>query len=107
MSQTNTLKKSDLIDAIHSHESLEGQKVSKKMIDAVLNEIFAAIKAEVAENNTCIVNSFGTFSVRERAARKGKVPGKDTVMEIPASRTVGLKVSKILKDKLKAKFEGA
>jgi nucleoid DNA-binding protein len=99
-----TLKKSELIDAVKAE--LQDQKITKKKIDEIISAIFDAIKAEVqeSEDHKCNVNSFGTFTQRERKARQGRHPQhKDQVIEIPASKTVGLKVSKALKDKLKVK----
>jgi nucleoid DNA-binding protein len=82
------------------------KRSQKKKIDEIISAIFDAIKAEVqeSEDHKCNVNSFGTFTQRERKARQGRHPQhKDQVIEIPASKTVGLKVSKALKDKLKVK----
>ena len=43
---------------------------------------------------------FGTFEVRERAAREGKNPKTGEVIQIAASKSVGFKTSKNLKEKL-------
>jgi len=104
MSELNTLKKSELINAVYNHENLQENKLTKKAIDQVINEIFAAIKEEVIEQKKCNINSFGTFTMRLRQAREGRQP-QDTskTIHIPASHTVGLKVSQGLKASLKAK----
>ncbi|WP_197469982.1 HU family DNA-binding protein, partial [Oleiphilus sp. HI0117] len=41
---------------------------------------------------------FGTFSVRERSARTGKNPQTGATIQIAASKSVGFKPGKSLKD---------
>ena len=41
---------------------------------------------------------FGTFEVKERAARTGKNPQTGAVVEIPASKAPAFKAGKALKD---------
>ena len=43
---------------------------------------------------------FGTFSVRKRAARKGRNPQTGEAIRIKASRTVAFKAGKNLKEKI-------
>jgi nucleoid DNA-binding protein len=104
MSESSTLKKSELIDQIAQRLEAGQVTMSKKMIDTIVGEIFAAVKAEVIETGKCNVNSFGTFTVRTRNARTGRDPKSGVEIPIPASNTVGLKVSKKLKDDLKNKL---
>jgi nucleoid DNA-binding protein len=102
MSESSTLKKSELIEAVQA--KLGDHKITKKKIDEIIGAIFDAIKDEVQENEKCNINSFGTFTMRSRKAREGRDPKiKGKVIHIAASQTVGLKVSKTLKDALKAK----
>ena len=48
------------------------------------------------------ITDFGTFEIRERAARTGRNPQTGETIEIPASKTVGFKVAKKLKEAVKA-----
>ena len=48
------------------------------------------------------ITDFGTFEVRERAARTGRNPQTGETIEIPASKTVGFKASKKLKEAVNA-----
>lgn len=41
---------------------------------------------------------FGSFEVKERAARTGKNPATSATIEIPASKTPAFKAGKALKD---------
>ena len=44
---------------------------------------------------------FGTFSVKERAARTGRNPQTGAEIKIPASKVPGFKAGKALKDSVK------
>ena len=43
-----------------------------------------------------MVCSFGTFEPRERAARKGRNPQTQEIMDLPASKTPAFSASKVL-----------
>ena len=43
---------------------------------------------------------FGTFSVKDRAARKGRNPQTGAEIQIRASKVPGFKAGKVLKDSL-------
>ena len=58
-----------------------------------------AIKTGLKEGGVRIPN-FGTFSVRERAARTGRNPQTGEEIHIAASKSVGFKVAKNIKDAL-------
>ena len=99
---TNNLTKRELINQVASKLSENDVKLNKKQIDVVVGQIFEAIKSEISENNKCNINSFGTFEIRNRQERKGRSPQTGKEITIPASKSVGLKVSKTLKDSLNA-----
>lgn len=107
MSESSTLKKSELIDQIAQRLESDGVTLSKKNIDLITGQIFAAIKSEVIANQKCNINSFGTFEIRHRNARTGRDPKTKEEIQIPASNTVGLKISKKLKDDLKTKLDSS
>lgn len=67
-----------------------------KAIDGVFDVITEAL--EKGDNVT--VQSFGTFEVRNRAARKGINPQTRQQMDISASRTPAFKVSYKLKERI-------
>ena len=50
-----------------------------------------------------MVNGFGTFETKERAARVGHKPRTGETVEIPAATVPVFKPSQALKDKLKRK----
>lgn len=62
--------------------------VKKEALDAVLNAIVEAVKA-----GECVtIPGFGSFTVVERAARKGINPLTKEVIDIPAKKSVKFKV---------------
>jgi len=87
------MRKPDLAAAI-----AEKAELSKDKANDVLNAVLDEITGAVAKGDSVSLIGFGTFSVRERSARMGKNPQTCEPMEIPASKTVGFKVGKKLKD---------
>ena len=87
------MRKPDLAAAI-----AEKAELSKDKANDVLNAVLDEITGAVAKGDSVSLIGFGTFSVRERSARMGKNPQTGEAMEIPASKTVGFKVGKKLKD---------
>lgn len=99
---TNNLIKRELINQVAAKLSENDVKLNKKQIDAVIGQIFEAIKSEITDNSKCNVNSFGTFELRDRKERKGRSPKDGKEITIPASKSVALKVSATLKKSLNA-----
>ncbi len=58
------------------------------------------VKEELVKGEKVAINGFGTFSVRERAARTGRNPQTGETMEIAASKSVGFKASAPFKKEL-------
>ncbi|MEE3216500.1 MAG: HU family DNA-binding protein, partial [Pseudomonadota bacterium] len=56
------------------------------------------ITGSVSSGQDVSLIGFGTFTVRERAARTGKNPQTGQPLKIPASKTVAFKPGKGLKD---------
>ena len=48
--------------------------LTKKDADKVLNAVFESIKSALVEGDKVQIIGFGTFEIRERAARKGRNP---------------------------------
>ena len=97
----STMTKRDLINAVAEKAAAAGVTLTKTQITQIVSELFEAIKGEISANQKYQQPRFGTFEVRERKARTGRNPSNtDQVIQIPASKSVGLKVSKLLKDSL-------
>lgn len=87
------MRKPDLAAAI-----AESADISKDKAGTVLNAILDEITNALSREDTVSLIGFGTFSCRQRSARKGKNPQTGQEMDIPASTTVGFKPGKALKD---------
>ncbi|RKR07221.1 DNA-binding protein HU-alpha [Kushneria sinocarnis] len=74
--------------------------ISKDKAGQVLNAILDEISSSVARGEDVTLIGFGSFTVRERAARTGKNPQTGSSLQIPASRTVAFKPGKALKDSI-------
>ena len=65
-----------------------------KALDAALGAITEALVA----GDTVSLVGFGTFDVRDRAARTGRNPRTGEPIDIPASKSPGFKAGKALKE---------
>ena len=68
--------------------------MSEATVTAVLETIISALE----DNEKVQLVGFGSFEVKERAARIGRNPKTKEAIEIPASKAPVFKPSKALKD---------
>lgn len=87
------MNKSQLVDAIASKGELTKADAAKAL-DAMVDVIGEALKA----GDTVNLIGFGSFHVKERAARKGHNPKTKEPIDIPASKVPSFKAGKGLKD---------
>ncbi|KZZ57791.1 DNA-binding protein HU [Oleiphilus sp. HI0125] len=87
------MKKPELAAAIAEKTGLTKDKAGE-VINALTDEITNAM----TRNDPVSLIGFGTFSQRERSARTGKNPQTGKTIQIPASKSVGFKPGKALKD---------
>ncbi len=90
------MTKVELIAAI-----AEKTELSKKDAEKALNAVIEAITDGLKNDGKVQMVGFGTFEVRERAAREGKNPATGETIQIPASRVPTFKAGKGLKDNVK------
>ncbi|MCJ7989392.1 HU family DNA-binding protein [Priestia sp. OVS21] len=90
------MKKAELIDAVATKSELTKQD-TKKAVDA----LFETISNTLANEEKIQLIGFGTFEVRERAARTGRNPQTGEEMTILASKVPAFKPGKELKEALK------
>lgn len=88
--------KAELIERVASKTNL-----TKKDVTATVEALFQTIEEVLAEGDKVQVIGFGTFEVRERAARKGRNPQTGEEIQIQATRVPGFKAGKSLKDAVK------
>jgi len=87
------MNKSELIEAIAIQTGS-----TKANAGHALDAALAAITASLASGEDVALVGFGTFSVKERAARKGRNPKTGEAIDIAASKVPDFKVGKSLKD---------
>jgi DNA-binding protein HU-beta len=87
------MTKSDLVAALAASEGLT-KVAATKIVDAVFSTITGALLADGEVH----LAGFGTFAVKERAARKGHNPQTGAPVDIAAKRVVSFKAAKKLKD---------
>lgn len=76
-------------------------ELTKKDVAATVDAIFNSIQENLAKGEKVQLIGFGTFEVRDRAARKGRNPQTGKEIEIPASKVPAFKPGKALKDAVK------
>lgn len=90
--------KADLAAAVHN-----ALQVTKRDAAVVVDTVFEAMIEELVQGRELKIGGFGTFSLRQRAARKGRNPKTGAPVEIPASTTVVYRPSMLVKEKMQAK----
>ncbi len=80
------MNKAELVNAVSEKSGL-GKAESMKAVDAFIDTISEALKA----GDKVTLLGFGTFSVAEKAARKGFNPRTKEKIEIPAHKVAKFK----------------
>jgi DNA-binding protein HU-beta len=75
-----------------------GAELTKKDAEKAVNAVFTAITETLSAGDKLQIVGFGTFEVRERAARKGRNPQTGAEIEIAASKAPAFKAGKALKE---------
>lgn len=87
------MNKSELIDAI-----AEGADISKAAASRALDSAIDAVSKALKGGDQVTIVGFGTFQVRERAARTGRNPRTGEEIKIAAAKVPAFKPGKALKD---------
>lgn len=89
------MNKQQLIEWIHNDGTVgETKAAAERALHVVLNGIEHGLK----HDKSVTLVGFGSFSVRQRKARMGRNPKTGEPLKIKASKTVGFKAGKALKD---------
>ncbi|HTQ80032.1 MAG TPA: HU family DNA-binding protein [Thermoanaerobaculia bacterium] len=91
--------KADFVNSIV--ESVEG--LTKRQATAAFEAVFEAITQALKGGEAAKVPGFGSFSISERAARKGRNPATGASINIKASKSVRFKAGKELKESVNKK----
>lgn len=76
----------------------EKAELSKKDAEKAVAAVLAAVEEAVAAGDKVQLVGFGTFEVRERAARTGRNPQTGAEIKIAASKQPVFKAGKAFKD---------
>ncbi len=87
------MNKSELIEAI-----AESADINKAEAGRALDATISAITGALKDGDQVALVGFGTFAVKDRAARTGRNPQTGAPIEIAAAKIPGFKAGKALKD---------
>ena len=90
------MNRSQLIDTIAGKADL-----TKKEADAFLNAYVEAVTDAVKTGDKVSLVGFGTFELRERAAREGRNLQTGATIQIPATKYPAFKAGKSFKEAVK------
>ena len=76
----------------------EESKLTKKAAETALDAFVTSVEDALKNGEKVQLVGFGTFEVRERAARKGRNPQTKAEIKIPASKAPVFKAGKALKE---------
>ena len=89
------MNKAELID-----EMAASADISKASATRALDAMLDAVTDSLKQSEQVVLVGFGTFSVKERAARTGRNPQTGAPIEISAAKVPAFKPGKALKDSL-------
>lgn len=87
------MNKTDLVNHIATTAG-----INKTQATAALQAFETAVVDTLANGGTVALIGFGTFAVKERAARAGRNPQTGETIQIAASKVPSFKAGKALKD---------
>ena len=91
------MNKTDLIEIVAKEANLK-----KKDAESAVNAVFVAITKALEDGDKVQLIGFGTFEVKDRAAKAGRNPATGEAIEIPASKQIKFSAGKPFKDKVNA-----
>jgi len=92
------MNRAELIESI-----AEKAELTKAVAERALGAFLDSIAISLQKDEPVVLVNFGTFVVRQRAARKGRNPQTGEEIKIKASKVVAFKAGKALKDAVKEK----
>ena len=92
------MNKTELVTNVAAKAGLK-----KKDAESAVNAFMEVVQQAMVEGDKVQLIGFGTFEVRERAARTGRNPSTEEIINIPASKSPVFKAGKALKDAVNPK----
>ena len=91
-----TLTKADLVDQVHAFNS----KMTKAKASEAVETFLRIIKSSLESSEDVLPSGFGKFSVKEKAARKGRNPKTGESVYVTPKKVPFFKCGKELKDRV-------
>lgn len=88
------MKKAELIAAIAEKSG----GITKKSAEAALDAVMGTIAEALEKGDKVAIPGFGTFEVRDRAAKKSINPATKEPINVPAKKVPAFKAAKALKE---------
>lgn len=90
------MTKADMIDVVAKKTGMTKTDTAR-----ALDAFFGAVSSSLSKGEKVTLTGFGTFEVRQRAARMGRNPQTGAPLHIPATKTPAFKSGKGLKAAVK------
>ncbi len=87
------LNRAELVTAIAGKSGLQ-----KKDADRAVGAMFEVIEEALAQGDKVVISGFGSFEVRDRAARTGRNPQTGQEIQIAATKVPVFKAGKTLRE---------
>ena len=78
--------------------------ITKAAAGRALDSMISSVTGSLKNGDSVVLVGFGTFSVRDRAARIGRNPQTGEEIQIKAARVPAFKAGKALKDAVNNRF---
>ncbi len=91
------MNKTELIEIVAKEANLK-----KKDADAAVSAVLCAFEKALVDGDKIQLIGFGTFEVKNRAAKTGRNPSTGEAIAIAASKQIKFSAGKTLKDKVNA-----
>ena len=90
------MNRTELVDLIADKAEL-----TKASATRALDALLEGVTGSLQKGDPVVLVNFGTFTVKNRAAREGRNPSTGEKIKINAAKVVGFKPGKALKEKVK------
>ncbi|MFH1004878.1 MAG: HU family DNA-binding protein [Bacteroidota bacterium] len=92
------MTKSDIVTKISEKTGIE-----KEETKAIIEAFVSVVKNSMCEGKNIYLRGFGTFLIKKRAAKPGRIMSSNTIIMIPAHNIPAFKPAKNFANKLKEK----
>lgn len=95
-----TLTKDQIISSIGNH-----LRISKLESSRIVESVLETVKTSLSNGEDVLISGFGKFTVRNKAARRGRNPQTGDDLTLKPRRVITFKCSPLMKDRINGKGE--